>query len=408
MNKRGLILIFLFVIASVGAMAPAYAAESSTNIVNLRYDSPHNVDMGEVYVDLSMESYYDVELDTWDVAFWYFFDCAISGWSGYFPGVLGYGWQMEYWWFDPLNDQTQYPTLPMYNETRFAGQMVVLLDDYNLGLGNAGFSGTSIDTYQEITIELETGWHYITVIAGELVSDRDHTEFDYQLVKDQVRFYVGKKGDAPGAYFEEAAYTTANFIATPTLSEDLGQAFNYSNVAEISIIATPAVADLTAALGTENKPVVVDVETIYNSSTGDLTMFDSDGFESFYYGPLSLMEPGAAGPTNITWVINDGPLINDDEAVLYKGLNYVYCVVFGIALDKYSVGYMASATANGGLGRIDPSLRGLCGVPGLYIDTAIFRVAVGMEEAGPNFGIFISVSMLGLVTALFVMRRRRK
>ncbi|MCG3221701.1 MAG: hypothetical protein H7641_10010 [Candidatus Heimdallarchaeota archaeon] len=408
MNKRGLILIFLFVIASIGALAPAYAAESSTNIVNLSYGAPHNLDKGEVYVDLSLESYYDVELDTYDISFWFFVDCAISGWSGYFPGLLGYGWQMEYWYWDTPNDIIANPDLPLYNETRYAGQLVVMLDDYSLGLSNADWSAVNISTYQDITIELETGWHYITVIAGELVSDDEHTEFDYQFAKDQVRFYIGKKGDAPAAYFEEATYNTANLIATPTLAADMGQAFNYSNTAEIRVLTEPtAIADQTVALGTEKKPVTVDVEALYNSSTGDLTLFDSDGFEGFWYGPLSLFEPGTSGPTNISWIVNDGPQIFGDEATLYKGLNYVYCVVFGIAPDPYSVGWLASATANGGLGRVEPALRGLVGIPGVYIDTAIFMITVGLDEAGPNFGIFISVSILGLVTALFVMRRRK-
>ncbi|NPD89811.1 MAG: hypothetical protein HGN29_13950 [Asgard group archaeon] len=392
MNKRGLILIFLFVIASVGALAPAYAAENSTNTVNLTFDPPHNLVKGEVFVELGMERHYDSDTETDDISFWFYFDCAISAWSGYAPGILGYGWQMEYWYWDVPNTD---PELPLYNETRFAGQLNVMLDDYSLGLSNADWSAVEINNFQAITIELETGWHYLTVVAGELVSDSDHEEFEYQFAKDQIRFYVGRKGEAPSAYFEEAPYNTANFIATPTLAADMGQGFNYSNTAEIRVLVEPsAVPDVSVALGTENKPVVVDVEALYNSSTGDLTIFDSNG-----YGPLDLFEPGASGPSNISWIINDGPLIFGTEGVLDKGVNYVYCVVFGIAPDPYSVGWLGS--------RVEAEYSGLVGIPSVYIDTAIFILTVGIVEAGPNFGIFISVSMLGLVTALFVMRRRK-
>ena len=396
MNKRGLILIFLFVIGSVGALAPAYAAENSSHTVTLSMDPPHNLDKGEVYVDLGMNRTTIIDEEVTDViSFWFYLDCALSAWSGYAPGILGSGWQMENWYWDTPNDIVANPELPLYNETRFAGQLNVYLDDYSLGLSNADWSASSINTYQEITIDLDEGWHYITVVAGELVSDSDHTEFNYEFAKDQISFYVGMQGDSTGEHFGEATYNTVNLIATPTLAADLGQSFNYSDVAALRVIAEPVTLAQTVALGTESKPVITDVEANYNSSTGDLTIFDSND-----YGPLDLFVPGASGPTNISLFVNDGPQVFGTEATLYRGVNYVYCVVFGIAPDAYSVGWLSS--------RVEAEFAGLVGIPGVYIDTAIFKITVGLDLAGLGFGIFISVSMLGLVTALFVMRRRRK
>jgi hypothetical protein len=247
------------------------------------------------------------------------------------------------------------------------------------------------DTWQDIALTLETGWHYITVIAAEMVSDRDHTEFEWQYAKDQIKFYIGYEGDDPVAAVGPAMYNTANLLATATPSLEMGQAFNYSNWDEIRVLAEPVAEYETqsVALGTEKKPIAVDVEMIYNSSAGEADFYDSG-----WGGPALDFIGGHTGHSNISWVVNDGPIIFGDEAPLVKGINYVYGLVWGLQPDSGSV-YFSQ------LGFLPAP------IPNVGVDIAIFTISVGLEEVGFGFGIFISVSILGLVSALFVMRRRK-
>ena len=399
MNKRGLILVFLFVVASFGAFAPAYAAENSNSkTVNLQYGGPHLADEGEVYVDLVFVQDYDVNLDSHDLSFFFFFDVALTIWAapefnGYAVGSYGGGEPQVFWWYDTPNNQTLYPTLPMYNETRFGGYLNVMLDDYSLGISNFDPSVMEPDTYQDIPLTLETGWHYLTVIAAEMVSDRDHTEFEWVYAKDQIQFYIGLEGDEPVAAVGPAEYNTVNFIATAKPSAEMGQAFNYSAYDEIRVLAEPnPIYDTqSVALGTENKPISVDVELFYNSSSGD-----PDFIDTAWAGPALEFDGGHTGDSNISWIINNGPIIfgADAEGTLYTGVNYVYGLVWGLQPDSGSVFYYQ-------LGIIPAP------IPNVGVDIAIFTVFVGLDEAGFGFGIFISVSILGLASALFVMRRRK-
>jgi hypothetical protein len=310
---------------------------------------------------------------------------------GYAVGSYGSGEPQVYWWYDPPNNQTLYPELPMYNETRFGGYLNVMLDDYSLGISNFDPSVMEPDTWQDITLTLETGWHYLTVVAAEMVSDRDHTTFEWQYAKDQIKFYIGLEGDDPVAATGQAMYNTIDLIATATPSENMGQFFNYSNWDEIRILAEPVEQYETQnlALGTEKKPVEATVEMIYNSSSGE-----PDFYESGWGGPALDFVGGKTGVQNVSWIINDGELIFGDEGVLNKGINYVYGLVWGLQPDSGAV-YFAQ------LGYLPAP------IPNVGVDIAIFTITVGLEEAGFGFGIFISVSILGLVTALFVMRRRK-
>ncbi|MHA1953574.1 MAG: hypothetical protein ACXAAM_03905 [Candidatus Heimdallarchaeaceae archaeon] len=395
MNKRGLILVFLFVIASIGVIAPTYAAENSSKTVNIQYGGPHLEDKGEVYVDLVFVQDYDANLDSHDLSFFFYYDLAMTIWAapefyGYTVGSYGAGEPQVYWWYDTPNNQTLYPTLPMYNETRFGGYLNVMLDDYSLGISNYDPGVSEPDTWQDIPLTLDTGWHYLTVIAAEMVSDRDHTEFEWQYAKDQIKFYIGLEGDAPVAAVGPAMYNTVNLIATATPSMDMGQAFNYSAYDEIRILVEPVTGTQSVALGTENKPIAIDLEFNYNSSSGE-----ADFIDTAWAGPALEFNGGHTGESNISWVVNDGPIMFGDEATLYTGINYVYGLVWGLQPDSGSVYFWQ-------LGIIPEGP-----IPNVGVDIAIFTISVGLEEAGFGFGIFISVSILGLVTALFVMRRRK-
>ena len=96
------------------------------------------------------------------------------------------------------------------------------------------------------------------------------------------------------------------------------------------------------------------------------------------------------GPSNYTWFVNDGNMYfgDDFDIALSKGSNYVWFIVFGFKSDDYSLVYG------------NPS-------PAMATDTAVFRVNVGVvTQTGMGFGILISVSMLGLVSALILRRRK--
>jgi hypothetical protein len=392
MNKRGLILIFLFVIASVGAIAPAYAAETNTDRQITFQTGAHNVTMGEVFVDVLLDVYIDEFTGETVYAFMFYYDVALSVWGapliyGYGDATYGSGQPQVQWYYTPVNT---FPGLDyMYNESRFGGYWNVMLDDYSLGLSNFNPSGDFPDTIQDITLVLDAGWHTVTVIACELISDGNRTEFNYEYSADQVRFYVGYEGEEPNAAFDAAPNNNVTLEATAVKSTELGQAYNYSAMDEYRPVAEP-IPELETQdvdLGTEDEPILTEVELIYNASSGFPLFYD------YGLGPGVNCTAGQDGPSEVIWCVNELLAVEAGEYPLHAGINYVYGILSGFQPDQWSWFYWPDGVGTG--------------VPNIVMDVAIFTINVGMDEAGPTYGIFISVSIFGLVCALYLMRRRK-
>ena len=386
-------------------MIPASAVHNNTNYDVKIEAANYLMNDGVFFIDLDVDNYYDHEENEWVFQFSFFYDIALQMWAspeyyGYNVGSYGGGEPQTYWYYDPMNNITRYPTLDLYNETRFGGWMNVMMDDYQLGISNFAPNALSVVSKQEIEISLANGWHYITIIATEIHTDGDHTEFNYVYLKDQVRFYVGHPEEEPNAEMHlPTEYNTVDFTATAKESMDMGSAFNYSDPLECRILVEPNYDLQTQSvdLGTEEEPIATDVELFYNASSGDPDFFDS----AIYWpsGPAMLLVGGKTGPHNVSWVVNDyQDIYFGGSAPLQTGVNYIYGLVWGFQPDGGSVALMYNYATQ--------YVAGI--VWNIRVDIAIFTITVGVDEAGPTYGIFISVSILGLVTALFLMRRRRK
>ena len=100
---------------------------------------------------------------------------------------------------------------------------------------------------------------------------------------------------------------------------------------------------------------------------------------------VSYNETSAAYENNIG-LVSDSNILHG----LYYGQNYIYFTVYGMAIDDLGLYYGFP-------------------VPRIVTDVAIFSLWIGPqpESTGLNFGILISVSILGLAAALYFVRRRK-
>jgi len=390
MNKKGLILIFLFVVASVGVVALTNAKTSDNKVdVTLRYYPNSYVDMGYLWVEFDERILDDNMVFGQDdvIHFAFYYDVPVITWASQ-SQVPGNGWQTDEWFYCPPNNWTAgYQGTDIYNCTRYAGMLNVMLDDYDLGMSNFDISAsTAANTYQDISLSLDVGWHFLTVIAAELDSDGNHTTWEWNFVKDQIKFYVGETKDDVPNLIEDARNNFVHVNATPVESADLNQNFSWTSFYDfMHPVAEPASDAYFSQEYIEEggTPAVANVEVQYNATDMPL------GLVSGPYGSMfaSIFQ---MGPSNYTWFVNDGNMYfgDDFDIALSKGSNYVWFIVFGFKSDDYSLVYG------------NPS-------PAMAADTAVFRVNVGVvTQTGMGFGILISVSMLGLVSALILRRRK--
>ena len=394
MNKKGLILIFLFVLSTIGFLAVTNAETSNTKVdVRLAYVPPAYVPSGELYLEFDSRYLADNAIFGSDdvIYFAFFYDIVVCGWDTGYLETTGGGNQVDEWFYADENNVTEgYQGSDLYNITRYSGDFAVLLDDYNLGwskIDMAAFAGT----YQDIPLSLDIGWHYLTIVGSELVSDGNHTTWDWEYTKDQKKFYVAETRHDSSSVIQEAWYNYADVVATPTLSEDLPLAFNWTSWDDLPKPRASIASGNTYTVveeGTEAAPIGTPVEAIYNASDTDLVLVQGP-YTSAFANVFSM------GPLTFTWFSNQNKMDFDnatytvEELPLIKGQNYVYFILWGFKADPWSLGYG------------NPS-------PVLELTAGIARIFVGEPEAtGPGFGIFISVSMLGLVAALYIMRRRK-
>ena len=400
MNKKGLILIFLFVLSGIGITAVTNAEQSSKVDITLAYMPPAYVEHDSVYLEFDDRYLADNNIvgQNDEIFFGFFYDVAVVyWWSGSYI-TTGGGDQPTAWASCPQNNWTEgYQGTDLYNVTRVAGNFEVLLDDFGLGWSAINVQGIS-NTYQDIQITLDIGWHYLTLIGSELVSDGNHTTFHWEYAKDDMKFYVAETRHDPASLQEEAWDNWAIPTSTAVLSENLPYPKNYTVTSWFDLYQPYAFVETDSFIqvdeGIEGTNTTTAVDVVYNATDTEFMMYHnaSKGVTSEY------VDLGHMGPHTIMWFVNAEPYTveaDPDAIPLIKGNNIIVFAVWGFKADSNSVYpyyYYNYGTP----------------YPVVEISLAISRVFVGEPEAtGPGFGIFISVSMLGLVAALYIMRRRK-
>ena len=419
MNKKGLILIFLFVVSTVGFVALSNAATDDNKVdVTINYIPSAYIDMGYCWVEFD-ERFLDdntVYGENDVISFAFSYDVAIEAWFG--AVAPGGGLQTDDWFFEPQNNWTAgYIGTDLYNTTRFTGTLDVILDGYDMGMSNFDV-GADGGTYQDIPLKMDIGWHYLTITASELVSDANHTKWHWEYSHDSKRFYVAENRDVIPTLIVDAYFNNVNVTANKLASEDLpSQGYNITDwidaprpVAEAEF----ATQYTTVDEGIEGTNVTANIEANFNASDTNLNLvanIDGVVMDNIY----------EMGPMTTMWIVNDDPgviwngsayismdnIVYDEDSDSYEndnglishydtlpglnvGQNYVYFIVYGFTADDIALDYGHSA-------------------PRVQHDVAIFHIWVGELPAstGLGFGIFISVSILGLAAALYFVRRRK-
>ncbi|MCG3257364.1 MAG: hypothetical protein KAU62_14785 [Candidatus Heimdallarchaeota archaeon] len=421
MNKKGLILIFLFVVSTVGVVALTNAAIDDNKVeVTINFIPSAYIDKGYCWVEFDQRFIDDnfVFGENDDIYFAFSYDVALEAWFG--AVAPGGGNQNDVWFYAEQNNWTAgYTGDVLYNETRFAGWIDVILDGYGLGTSNFDIAADD-GTYQKIAIQLDIGWHYLTISAAELVSDGNHTEWFWEYSHDAKKFYVGENRDVIPPVSVKAYFNEVDVTATAMNSEDLpSQGYN---ITEFLDNPRPvAEANFTTQIQTVEEgdnvtTVTTTVEAYFNASDVNLNLADAGAvvYDNVY----------EMGPMTNMWIVNDnvGVIWNGSayisvDNVFYNttsasyendlgviswdntlpglniGQNYVYFVLYGMAVDDLAMWWTDGAVP----------------APRVLADVAIFYIWIGdlPESTGLGFGIFISVSILGLAAALYFVRRRK-
>lgn len=403
MNKKGLIFILLFVVSTLGAMSTTQAATNDKVEVRLNYIPSAYVPTGSVYVEFDSRFVDDNMVFGEDdiINFAFFYDVAVLSWGG--ATTYGDGFQADYWYYDTQNVSAAC----QYTETRFGGIFNVMIDNYDIGMTNFDI-WSDAGTYQDIAIQLDIGWHYMTIIAAELVSDCNHTVFNWEYTKDQKRFYVSHDKEDTPTLLEDAWYNTIDLTVDVVNFEDLNAGYPIDDLSDNPRPKAEATLNQywdpdPYDLGTEAVPVTTEIAVQYNASDTEFH------FEDGAYG-VQYSDVYGLGPHTYLWILNDGEMdiINDtytptEITGLRQGQNWIYFALVGFQVDSYSQLYANPA-------------------PQLTISTVRYDIWIGEYEAPPvydpcaecpcptptpGFGIFISVSMLGLAAVLYLVRRRK-
>jgi hypothetical protein len=403
MNKKGLIFILLFVVSTMGAMSTTQAATNDEVELRLNFIPSAYVPTGSVYVEFDSRFVDDNMVFGEDdiINFAFFYDVAVLSWGG--ATTTGDGFQADEWYYDTqdLNSSCQYTV------TRFGGIFNVMFDQYDIGMTNFDIWADN-GNYQDIPISLGIGWHYMTIVAAELVSDCNHTAFHWEYTKDQKRFYVSHDKEDTPTLLEDALYNDLDLTATGVNSEDLNAAYNITGFSDNPRPRAEATLNQyweedPYDLGTEAVPVTTSIAVQYNASDVELGL--TSGTYGVEYDAVTNM-----GPHSYLWILNDGEMDIKNETYtpttltgLRKGQNWVYFCLIGFQVDSYSQLYgMVAPQLTIATVRYDIYI-------GPYQEQPTYDPCDGCEcpEPTPGFGIFISVSMLGLAAVLYLVRRRK-
>ena len=282
-------------------------------------------------------------------------------------------------------DQWYYNTtdpIGRYNVTRFQGRFNVYLDDIDLGLSNfAQWSG--YNSTQDISVTLTEGWHLLTIIAGEVVSDEYHNSFDWVWKKDSLYFYVSaEEVDSPPT--RKLAQNFCEVKSNPTPSSDFVNHFEWTWT-DIRVTTElpendPSSLGQTLRRSKEN----AYAELNYNYSTYPLGLAEEDGHAVFK--SLKHLGPGISLWWANGWTPSE---LDEHNFELLVGRNYIYFAAIGMKPHFHAFDF------DGGSNN----------VPTVEISSKIFTI--DNEVSAASYGTLgIIVSLISVSTIMVLSRKR--
>jgi hypothetical protein len=316
MNKKNTILLVLILLSTFSAYTISGEQEMKLVPVTLKIAPVCSYELGpSMFVEFNRTIMDDDQAYTTDDEIWFGFDLDIADDTLFTDG--GDESYVNQWYFNEPNEFGE------YNVTRLQGNFNLYLDSTDLGISNIGiFHG--FNTTQDIAVTLEEGWHLLTIIAGEVVSDIYHTTFSWEWDKDSVYFYVSEDPiDNPPE--RKQASNICDVKSYPTPADQLVNHFEW-DWTDIRVAAELRDNDISTLSQTLLRSVDdAYVEVNYNYSTYPLALVEDDGYAVFQ--SLHHLGPGIS-----FWWGNDGDLSQESEDTfqLNAGNNYVYFAAIGM------------------------------------------------------------------------------
>ncbi len=329
MNKKTMI-ILLLITSSILLIFQVKAEPKTQNFptkLNLIFQSASNLNRDEVFVQFNRSVLEDntiftageiinfsVELDVADVAL---LDNEPS--------------QLDNWFFDEPDD------FGRYTETRMLGSFNIFLDDTDLGIYQSIYWWNRI---QELDVDLEEGWHWLTIFAAEYCSDQTRSSLSWKWSKDQVRFYVCET--EPETLPEiESVNNECQVKAMPVEHKELlvyqndPFTWTYDNIFPRVEISGDQATSLEQILLRRRDDAYLEV--IFNASDTELALIEDEGRATF-------ADVNQMGYCTYYWWVNDGQPLNELEGTfnLNGGYNFVIFIVAGFSsvYDWYADGYI--------------------------------------------------------------------
>ena len=312
---------FLFILAILNSsilFMNTINAKASKKNVEMKMNLVHTyiTELGdEVSVEFNRSIMQDNQVYTAEDEIWFGFTVDVADYRLYDP-FLGQPPQENVWYAD-IPDP-----LGIYNETRIIGAMNVYLDDIDLGLSSIQIY-FGYNTTQDIIITLEEGWHYLTIIAAEYVSDLSHNIFYWKYDKDQIKFYVSEE-EISNPSTPKQAKNVCNVKAIPKTIEELSNPFEWSieEIRPYTAIPEGQIGSIVQTLHRSKDDTSIEIYFNLTNSNFQLTEFN---------GSIVYTDENQMGHGIFYWWMNDGNLVDDyDKAFqLNKGNNYIYFAAIG-------------------------------------------------------------------------------
>ncbi|MHA1199585.1 MAG: hypothetical protein ACTSQF_09690 [Candidatus Heimdallarchaeaceae archaeon] len=380
MKKTTIILILITTSLIINQNSVTAEIEPELVPISLKFVHASRYDLGEqVAVEFNDTLMPDNEIYGPNDTVWFSFTYDVAEFR--LDSSQSQDWSQANYWYFAEEDE-----FGVYNETRFQGILNVYLDGTDFGLSNIHTFGDTINTTQDLWHEyLTPGWHLLTVLAAEYVSDPARTTMYWQTAKDEKWFYVSLDTEiAPIA--RESSEETITVKANPLSSSEWEPAFDWEflNIWPRArrTVGSPLSQEITEA------GQGLQVEADFNVTTGSLLLNDTTitgSPESVYYDPAHM------GDGTIYWWINDGPVTDDLQTSfkLHKGQNFIYFAAIGFRVF-YSYFYEVLNT------------------PRADIDSNVFIVTESIPTETAPFGFESFVLALGIFAtiSLFVKKKR--
>ena len=269
----------------------------------------------EVSVEFNRSIMQDNQVYTAEDEIWFGFTADVADYRLY-DSTIDQTPQENIWYTDTPD------YLGIYNETRIIGAMNVYLDDIDLGLSSIQF-WFGYNTTQDIVVTLYEGWHYLTIIAAEYVSDLSHNIFYWKYDKDQIKFYVSEEEINNPPEIKQAK-NVCNVKAIPKTIEELSNPFEWSieEIRPYTSIPEGQIGDIVQTLHRSKDDA--SIEIYFNLTNSNLELTE-------YYGSVIYTDENHMGQGISYWWINDGDLVDeyDTSFQLNKGNNYIYFAAIG-------------------------------------------------------------------------------